>query len=159
LPGASTTDVVETAIAAAQTLAPSLPAGVTLTPVYDQARLVRESMASVRDAILTGILLCAAVIAVFLRDPRAGLLAGLTVPLTLAVTFVAMRVAGQTLNLMSLGGMAVAIGLVVDDAIVMIEAIARRRDAGADVPTAAIAGTTELAPAVIGTTLTTVVVF
>ncbi|MDP9002381.1 MAG: efflux RND transporter permease subunit [Myxococcota bacterium] len=159
LPGASTTTVVETAIAAAHELAASLPAGVTLTPVYDQARLVRESMASVRDAILIGIFLCAAVVGVFLRDVRAGLLAGVSVPLTLAVTFLAMRLAGQTLNLMSLGGMAVAIGLVVDDAIVMIEAIARHRDAGADVRTATVDGTLELAPAVIGTTLTTVVVF
>jgi CzcA family heavy metal efflux pump len=159
LPGASTTDVVENAVAAAAALAPSLPAGVTLTPVYDQARLVRESMASVRDAIVVGILLCAGVIALFLSDPRAGLLAGLTVPLTLAVTFLAMRLAGQTLNLMSLGGMAVAIGLVVDDAIVMIEAIARHRDRGEDVSTAALNGTAELAPAVVGTTLTTVVVF
>jgi CzcA family heavy metal efflux pump len=159
LPGASTTDVVENAVAATAALAPSLPAGVTLTPVYDQAHLVRESMASVRDAILIGIVLCAGVIAMFLRDVRAGLLAGLTVPLTLAITFLAMRVANQTLNLMSLGGMAVAIGLVVDDAIVMIEAIARHRDAGLDVRDAALVGTTELAPAVIGTTLTTVVVF
>ena len=159
MPGASTTDVVEKCVAAAKGLEASLPAGVTLTPVYDQASLVRESMASVRDAIIIGILLCAVVIGVFLRDPRAGLLAGACVPLTLAVTFGAMRIAGQTLNLMSLGGMAVAIGLVVDDAIVMIEAIARRRDAGADVRTASIEGTLDLAPAVIGTTLTTVVVF
>ena len=160
LPGASTTDVVESAIAATRALAASLPAGVTLTPVYDQARLVRESMASVRDAILLGILLCAAVVGAFLRDVRAGILAGATVPLTLAVTFLAMRLAGQTLNLMSLGGMAVAIGLVVDDAIVVIESIARQRDAGAiDIRTAAVKGTLELAPAVIGTTLTTVVVF
>jgi CzcA family heavy metal efflux pump len=159
LPGASTTDIVDACVAAARGLQTTLPAGVRLTPVYDQASLVRESMASVRDAIVVGILLCAIVIGVFLRDPRAGLLAGATVPLTLAVTFTAMRVAGQTLNLMSLGGMAVAIGLVVDDAIVMIEAIARRRDAGADVRTASIEGTVDLAPAVIGTTLTTVVVF
>jgi CzcA family heavy metal efflux pump len=159
LPGASTTDVVESAVAAAAALGPSLPSGVTLTSVYDQARLVRESMASVRDAIVVGIVLCAGVIAIFLRDVRAGLLAGLTVPLTLAITFLAMRLANQTLNLMSMGGMAVAIGLVVDDAIVMIEAIARHRDTGADVRAAALTGTAELAPAVIGTTLTTVVVF
>ena len=87
-------------------------------------------MASVRDAILLGIALCAVVIALFLRDLRAGLMAAIAVPITLAISFVAMRVAHQTLNLMSLGGMAVAIGLVVDDAIVMIEAIARHRDAG-----------------------------
>ncbi len=159
LPGASTTEVVEASIAATNALTPTLPPGVTVTPVYDQARLVRESMASVRDAILIGIALCTLVIAVFLRDVRAGLLAGVTVPLTLAVTFGLMRVSGQTLNLMSLGGMAVAIGLVVDDAIVMIEAIARHRDEGASVAEASIAGTAELAPAVVGTTLTTVVVF
>jgi CzcA family heavy metal efflux pump len=159
LPGASTTDVVEAAILAAQALGPSLPVGVTLTPVYDQAKLVRESIASVRDAILIGIVLCAAVVGVFLRDLRAGLLAGACVPLTLAVCFLFMRLAGQTQNLMSLGGMAVSIGLVVDDAIVMIEAIARHREAGADVRAAAVEGTIELAPAVIGTTLTTVVVF
>jgi CzcA family heavy metal efflux pump len=159
LPATSTTSVVEGAVAAARALAPSLPAGVALTPVYDQASLVRESMASVRDAIVLGIVLCAAVIAFFLRDLRAGLLAGLCVPVTLAITFLAMGIAHQTLNLMSLGGMAVAIGLVVDDAIVMIEAIARHRDAGAEVPAASVTGTAELAPAVIGTTLTTVVVF
>ena len=118
------------AVAAAAALGPTLPAGVTLTPVYDQARLVRESMASVRDAIL------ARHPALRRRHRRSSsatcapaLLAGLTVPLTLAVTFVACASPGQTLNLMSLGGMAVAIGLVVDDAIVMIEAIARHRDA------------------------------
>jgi CzcA family heavy metal efflux pump len=159
LPGASTTEVVEKAIATAQSLAGSLPPGVSLVPVYDQSQLVRESMASVRDAIVIGILLCAGVIALFLRDLRAGLLAAFAVPVTLAITFALMRLAGQTLNLMSLGGMAVSIGLVVDDAIVVIESIARHRDAGADPGKAAVSGTTELAPAVIGTTLTTVVVF
>ena len=159
LPGASTPDVVASAISATQALAPSLPAGIVIEPVYDQANLVRESMASVRDAILLGIALCAVVIALFLRDIRAGLMAAISVPVTLAIVLVAMRLAGQTLNLMSLGGMAVAIGLVVDDAIVIIEAIARHRDEGASAPDAAGAGAVELAPAVIGTTLTTVVVF
>jgi CzcA family heavy metal efflux pump len=159
LPGASTPDVVNRALAAVDALRPSLPQGVTIRPVYDQASLVQESMASVRDAILLGIALCAGVIAVFLRDMRAGLLAALTVPVTLAISFGTMRLASQTLNLMSLGGMAVAIGLVVDDAIVMVEAIARHRDAGEPPATAAAKGTAELAPAVIGTTMTTVVVF
>ncbi|HMI84596.1 MAG TPA: efflux RND transporter permease subunit [Polyangiaceae bacterium] len=159
LPGASTTDVVDSAIAATRALAPSLPQGVTIRPVYDQASLVRESMASVRDAILIGVALCAAVISIFLRDLRAGLIAALTIPITLAISFAAMKIAHQTLNLMSLGGMAVAIGLVVDDAIVVVEAIARHRDRGSDAATAAREGARELAPAIIGTTLTTVVVF
>jgi CzcA family heavy metal efflux pump len=159
LPGASTTDVVDRAIAVVQALGKSLPAQVTIRPVYDQASLVHESMASVRDAILLGVVLGAGVIALFLRDVRAGVLAALSVPVTLAIGFSAMRLANQTLNLMSLGGMAVAIGLVVDDAIVVIEAIARHREAGASRVDAARAGASELAPAVIGTTLTTVVVF
>ncbi|MEO8903116.1 MAG: efflux RND transporter permease subunit [Polyangiaceae bacterium] len=158
LPGASTPDVVDHAIAAVAALKASLPAGASIDPVYDQASLVRDAMSSVRDAILVGILLCALVIAVFLGDFRAGVQAALAVPVTLAATFVCMKVAHQTLNLMSLGGMAVAIGLVVDDAIVIVEAIAHHRDAGADPAQAAALGTAELAPAVVGTTLTTVVV-
>ena len=158
LPGASTPDVVDSAVKAVLALKASLPAGAVIEPVYDQASLVRDAMSSVRDAILVGILLCALVIALFLRDLRAGFQAALAVPLTLAVTFVCMKLAHQTLNLMSLGGMAVAIGLVVDDAIVIVEAIAHHRDQGSEPREAATLGTAELAPAVIGTTLTTVVV-
>lgn len=158
LPGASTPDVVAGALAAVRALAPSLPAGVAIEPVYDQASLVREAMNSVRDAILLGIALCALVIAIFLRDVRAGVQAALAVPVTLFVTFVCMKIGHQTLNLMSLGGMAVAIGLVVDDAIVIVEAIARKREQGTAPELAAELGTAELAPAVIGTTLTSIVV-
>ena len=93
------------------------------TPVYDQAELVDESMASVRDAILIGIALSLIVIALALRDLRAGLIAALPVPITLLGTFAVMRWLGITLNLMSLGGLAIAIGLVVDDAIVVTEGI------------------------------------
>jgi len=159
LPGASTPDVVTRTAAAIDAIVPSLPEGVTIRPVYDQASLVEESMASVRDAIVVGVILCIVLISLFLRDTRAGLLAGLSIPITLAISFGAMRLAHQTLNLMSLGGMAIAIGLIVDDAIVILESIARHRDLGADAVTAATRGTLELAPAVIGTTLTTVVVF
>jgi CzcA family heavy metal efflux pump len=157
-PGASTPVVVERALSAIASIRPVLPPGVTITPVYDQAELVQDAMNGVRDAILLGIVLCAAVIALFLRSFRVGVQAALAVPITLALTFVCMKLGQQTLNLMSLGGMAVAIGLVVDDAIVIVEAISRARELGKDAQTAAIEGTLELAPAVIGTTLTTVVV-
>ncbi len=159
MPGASTPDVVTRAIAAANALAQSLPPGVSIEPVYDQASLVGEAMASVRDAILLGVLLCAGVIALFLRDIRAGAIAALAVPVTLISSFAVMRLANQTLNLMSLGGMAVAVGLVVDDAIVIIEAILVRRDAGETPAEAALSGTKDLAGAVVGTTVATVVVF
>ncbi|HSS02886.1 MAG TPA: efflux RND transporter permease subunit, partial [Kofleriaceae bacterium] len=99
------------------------------------------------------------VIAVSLRDWRAGLVAAIPVPLTLLGTFAVMRWLGVTLNLMSLGGLAVAIGLVVDDAIVVTEGIVRRLEDGHPVGEAVELGTRDMFAAVIGTTFTTVVVF
>ena len=161
LPGASTPDVVhgvEQAIAGLRA-AHALPADVVLRPVYDQAALVDESMASVRDAILLGIVLSLLVIAFALRDARAGLVAALPVPITLLGTFAVMRWLGVTLNLMSLGGLAIAIGLVVDDAIVVTEGIVRRLEEGHAPEHAVELGTHDMLAAVVGTTCTTVVVF
>ena len=122
--GASAPDVVTGIQGAAAGL--RLPAGLRLIEVYNQGSLIRQSILGIRDAIVIGILLTVGVLAFFLRDPRAGVLAALSVPTTLVATFLAMAIFGQTLNLMSLGGMAVAIGLVIDDAIVVGEAIVRR---------------------------------
>ncbi len=157
LPGASTPDVVTAALQAVGGL--RLPQGMRLIKVYDQGDLVREAVAGVRDAILIGIFLTASVLAFFLRDWRAGLLAALSVPITLVATFGAMHVTGQTLNLMSLGGLAVAIGLVIDDAIVVVEAIAAHQEKGAPLREAIGRGLHDVTAPVIGTTLTTVVVF
>ena len=159
LPGASTPEVVANVEAVARQVAASLPSGVELTPVYDQAELVRDSIRSVRDAILMGIALCVAVIALFLRDLRAGFAASLSVPLTLGATFLPVGLLGHTLNLMSLGGLAVAIGLVIDDAIVVVEAIGRRVEEGVAPSDAARLATRALLAALVGTTATTVVVF
>jgi CzcA family heavy metal efflux pump len=157
LPGASTPAVVQGVRDAIAQL--RLPSDVVLEPVYDQAQLVDDSMASVRDAILVGIGLSLLVIAVSLRDWRAGLIAALPVPLTLLGTFAVMRWLGVTLNLMSLGGLAVSIGLVVDDAIVVTEGIVRRVEDGHAVPEAVELGTHDMLAAVVGTTCTTVLVF
>lgn len=159
LPGASTPEVVANVKAAAREVVASLPKGVELTPVYDQAELVDESIRSVRDAILIGIVLCVAVIALFLRDLRAGLAAALSIPLTLGATFLPIGILGSSLNLMSLGGLAVAIGLVIDDAIVVVEAIGRRVEQGLAPMVAAREGVRALLAALVGTTITTVVVF
>ena len=159
LEGESTPDVTNRSVAALEALKPSLPAGIVVEPVYDQGHLVEDAIASVRDAILLGVLLCIGVLGLFLRDARAGFVAAFAVPSTLILTFAVMRALGQTLNLMSLGGMAVAIGLVVDDAIVIVEAIARKREAGRPLRAAVEEGTRELAGAVVGTTVTTVIVF
>lgn len=158
-PGASTPEVVRGVEAAAAEVQKSFPAGVSIRPVYDQATLVEDSAHSVRDAILLGILLCLLVLGFSLRDVRAGLVAASTVPLVLAGTFVFMRLLGQTINLMSLGGLAVAIGLVIDDAIIVVEAVMHRLERGDAPQVAAETGTSELFAAVVGTTATTVIVF
>jgi len=141
------------------TAALRLPQEIRLVQVYNQGELIRQSILGIRDAILIGILLTIGVLAFFLRDLRAGLLAALAVPVTLLVTFLAIGLAGQTLNLMSLGGMAVAIGLVIDDAIVVVEAMRRRIEEGEAPPLAVRGGLQEIMAPVIGTTVTTVVVF
>ena len=140
-------------------LAPTLPPGLVVRPVYEQAAFVAEGVASVRDAVLFGALFAILVLAFFLRDLRATLLAALSLPLTLAASLLVLKALGQTLNLMSLGGLAVAVGLVIDDAVVIIEAVHKHLEAGLSPDEAARRGTTELFWPVVGTTATTVVVF
>ncbi len=103
-----------------------LPEGVRIANWYDQSELVVNSAASVRDAILIGIVLAALVLYVFLRNSKVTLIAVLVVPAVLATTVVLLRVFGMSFNIMTLGGMAAAVGLIIDDAIVMVEHIMRR---------------------------------
>jgi multidrug efflux pump subunit AcrB len=161
LPGASTVAVVDGIQRAAAALRAQhvLPSDVVLVPVYDQAELVTESMASVRDAILVGVVLALVVIALALRDWRSGLIAAVPIPITLLGTFAVMSWLGVSLNLMSLGGLAVAIGLVVDDAIVVVEGIVVRVDEGHAPADAIVLAMHDMGAAVVGTTITTIVVF
>ena len=137
----------------------SLPPSVKLTVVYDLAEFVRNAVASVRDAIAIGSLLAVLVLVFFLRDWRVTTIAAVSLPLTIVGTFFILHLVGGTINLMSLGGLAIAIGLVIDDSIVVVENIHRHRAAGESVLVASEKGTQELLAAVIGSTLTTVVVF
>jgi len=157
MPGASAPEVVQGIDTLRAAL--RLPEGIRMREVYNQGQLIEESIAGIRDAILIGILLTVGVLAFFLRDARAGVLAALSVPATLVVTFLAMELTGQSLNLMSLGGMAVAIGLVIDDAIVVIEAVTRHVEEGMAAREAVAAALGEMTGPVVGTTITTVVVF
>jgi multidrug efflux pump subunit AcrB len=151
--------VADGAWAALKEYRPSLPPSVRLQVVYDLAEFVRNAVASVRDAILIGGLLAVLVLIAFLRDFRVTAIAAVSLPLTMIGTFFVLHLAGGTINLMSLGGLAIAIGLVIDDAIVVVENIHRHRAAGEKVAMASEKGTQELLAAVIGSTLTTVVVF
>ena len=107
-----------------------LPPGIEVKPFYDQSIIVSESIKSVRDAILLGLLLASIILVVFLRDWGTSLVAGLVIPVTILITFIVLKLLGQTFNLMTLGGLAAAVGLVIDDAIVVVENIVLHRDAG-----------------------------
>src|SRR6185369_5459045 len=95
-----------------------------------QSEIVNDSIKSVRDAILIGLVLASVILVIFLRDWGTSLVAGLVIPATVAVTFIALKIVGQSFNLMTLGGLAAAVGLVIDDAIVVVENIVLHRDEG-----------------------------
>ncbi|HET6325931.1 MAG TPA: efflux RND transporter permease subunit [Planctomycetaceae bacterium] len=137
----------------------SAPAGVEVTPVYDQGNLVRAAVANVRDAILIGALFSVVILLLFLKSIRATLIATLAIPLSLLITFVFLYLTGDTLNLMSLGGLAVAIGLIIDDTVVVIENISRHLAAGETGDSAVDRASKEISGAVIGSTFTTILVF
>ena len=112
-------------------LAHTLPAGLRITKVYDLGEFVASAIANVRDAILIGGFLAVIVLIVFLRDFRLTAIAAITLPMAVIPTFVFLHLFGGSINLMSMGGLAVAIGLVIDDAVVVVENIHRRASEGA----------------------------
>jgi CzcA family heavy metal efflux pump len=140
-------------------LRPMLPPGVHLEPFYDQSMIVQDSIASVRDAVLLGIVLSSAILVLFLRDWGSSFVAALVIPVTLSLTLIVLKITGQTFNLMTLGGLAAAVGLVIDDAIVVLENIVLHRDAGESRFAAIQKALSELIYPLIGSTITPVVVF
>ena len=137
----------------------ALPPGIQISSFYDQSDLVNASIHSVRDAILIGLILAAAILVLFLRDWGTSIIAGLVIPTTVAVTFIVLRILGESFNLMTLGGLAAAVGLVIDDAIVVIENIVRHRDAGQTRSQAIRSALAEIRKPLIGSTVTPIVVF
>ncbi len=129
-PSGNTVAVANGVAAEMAQLQSKLPPGVHIEAFYDQSELVRESILSVRDAILIGLVLACIILFLFLHDWTSSLVAGLVIPVTVAVTILFLRITGQSFNLMTLGGLAAAIGLVIDDAIVVVENIAVHREAG-----------------------------
>ncbi|HEV8365736.1 MAG TPA: efflux RND transporter permease subunit [Gemmatimonadaceae bacterium] len=157
--GGSTVAVADSVAGVVRALGPTLPAGMFLKPVYDQSILVREAVRSVRDAMLIGALLAVLVLLVFLRHARITAISASAIPLTLAMSVFVMRFAGQTFNLMTLGAMAIAIGLVIDDAVVITENIVRHLHLTPDRGKAVRDAVQEIIWPVTTSTLTTVVVF
>jgi CzcA family heavy metal efflux pump len=141
------------------TIQKSLPHGVTLGSWYDQSEIVTDSITSVRDAILIGLVLASLILVLFLRDWGTSLVAGLVIPATLALTFIVLYIMGESFNLMTLGGLAAAVGLVIDDAIVVVENIILHRDSGKSRSESVRSALSEIKAPLIGSTLTPIVVF
>ena len=137
----------------------TLPPGVHLEAFYDQSTIVRDSIASVRDAVLLGIILSSAILVLFLRDWGSSFVAALVIPVTLLLTLIVLELDGQSFNLMTLGGLAAAVGLVIDDAIVVLENIVLHRDAGESRLQAIQSALGEITVPLIGSTITPIVVF
>jgi CzcA family heavy metal efflux pump len=136
-----------------------LPPDIELATFYDQSILVRQSIRSVTDSILIGLLLAIAVLVGFLKNWRSTVVAGLVIPISALIAVVFMRLFGMSFNLMTLGGIAASIGVVIDDAIVMVENIIVHLSLGQSSKDAARSAIQELTPALIGSTLTPIVVF
>jgi multidrug efflux pump subunit AcrB len=158
-PDSNTVAVADDAARELDAIKQTLPPGVKVQTFYDQSTLVRDSIASVRDAILIGLILAAIILVLFLRDWGSSLVAGLVIPATIAITLIALRMMGQSFNLMTLGGLAAAVGLVIDDAIVVVENIVLHRDSGQSRADAIRSALREIRVPLIGSTVTPIVVF
>ncbi len=140
-------------------LGKSLPSGSELKLVYDQSTFISSAIGEVREAALLGGLLAILVLYLFLRDARATFITGLAIPVSVIGTFVLMYLFDLSLNIMSLGGIALAVGMLVDNAVVVLENIVRHREEGRTRVEAATLGTSEVGTAITAATLTSVAVF
>ena len=156
--GSNTVEVSRTVSEALVGLAEDLPS-VELTEVTDDAALVVDAMAELQTAALVGVLLAVAVLAVFLRSAGATLVVAAAVPVSIFAALFLMRFANQSLNIVTLGGLALGAGMLVDNAIVVVESIYRRLARGDSPQAAAATGTGQVAGAITASTLTTCVVF
>ena len=137
----------------------SLPGDIELVKIYDQSQFISSAVNDVKNAALLGGLIAIIVLYGFLRDARATTIVGIAIPVSVIGTFLLMYTNGVSLNIMSLGGIALAVGMLVDNSIVVLENIFRKREQGQGILEAAQNGTSEVASAVVAATLTTIAVF
>jgi len=158
-PDANTVKVVDEVKAALTAMRGQIPKDVRVAAYYDQSLLVRDSINSVRDSIIVGLLLSVVILYAFLRNWGTTFVAILVIPVTVLVTFLAMWLARLSFDLMTLGGVAAAIGLVIDDAIVVVENIYTHISRGQSRREAVQSAVSEITVPIIGSTITPVVVF
>jgi HAE1 family hydrophobic/amphiphilic exporter-1 len=152
-------DAVRESLAPLEARLKLLDPGLKLTVITDQARYIRDSVSEVLRTALYGGLLAILVLFLFLRSWKTTIIIGVAIPISVVATFFLMYASGISLNIMSLGGLTLGIGLLVDNSIVVLEAIQRRRDQGLGEVEAAQAGASEVGRAVVASTLTTICVF
>jgi CzcA family heavy metal efflux pump len=158
-PDGNTVDVAKETRAELDQLRASLPPDVQISTFYDQSDVVEGSIHSVRDAIVIGLALAGIILVLFLRDWGTSLVAALVIPATIGITCIALRAFGMSFNLMTLGGLAAAVGLVIDDAIVVVENIALHRANGQGRVEAIRSALAEIRVPLVGSTITPIVVF
>ncbi len=137
----------------------ALPDDIELIKVYDQSRFISSAVNDVRNAAFLGGIIAIIVLFGFLRDARATTIVGIAIPISVIGTFLLMYTNDVSLNIMSLGGIALAVGMLVDNSIVVLENIVRKKEQGQEILAAAQNGTAEVASAVVAATLTTIAVF
>lgn len=158
-PDANTVDVANAIVEKVDELEDTLPEGVRLSVIFDQAEYIEESISGLTRDTIIGALLAAVVVFIFMWAVRPSLIVVLTIPVSIVVSFLIMYFTGITINLLTLSGLAVAVGRIVDDAIVVVEVIYRHLQQGEPFKTAAIEGTREVAGAVTSATIATVAIF
>ncbi len=142
-----------------EALREDLPGDIELVKIYDQSTFISSAVNNVRIAAILGGLIAILVLYGFLRDARATMIVGIAIPVSVIGTFLLMYTNDISLNIMSLGGIALAVGMLVDNSIVVLENIVRKKEQGEGILEAAQNGTTEVGSAVVAATLTTIAVF
>ncbi len=157
VPGGNTLDIVDKAKKIISELR-NLPSGMVVKPVFDESTYVRTVYSGLQREVVQALALIALVVLVFLQSFRGTLVVAMAIPLSFAITLVVLYASGQTLNAFTLGGLTLAMGRLVDDAVVVLESIHRHRRDGVDLGRAALEGTNAVALPVLASTLTTIAV-
>jgi HAE1 family hydrophobic/amphiphilic exporter-1 len=156
---ANTVQVARRITARLERVNESMPDDIELITVYDQSTFISSSVDDVKNAAILGGIIAIIVLYGFLRDSRATTITGIAIPISVIGTFLLMYLNNVSLNIMSLGGIALAVGMLVDNSIVVLENIVRKKEQGEGILAAAQNGTSEVAGAVVAATLTTIAVF
>ncbi|MFC1576446.1 efflux RND transporter permease subunit, partial [Candidatus Omnitrophota bacterium] len=156
---ANTLQVVNRMKKALLTIREEVPDDVKISIVYDQSKFIKNAINGVKDAAIQGGLLAFLVLLLFLRNVRSSIIVTFSIPVSIIAVFTLMYIGGLSINMMSLGGLALGVGMLVDSAIVVLENIARHREMGKNEKEASVVGANEVANAILASTLTTIVVF